>query len=179
MASSSMPEIEEIVRKYADMVYRIARLHTKQEKDAEDIFQETFLRLVKHIHKLKNEEHLKAWLIRVTINCCKSQTGSTWNQRVVVAEKDILEGHTDQISELQEMEGESEVYEAVQSLSPKYRDVIHLFYFEELSIKEISKILECREGTIKSQLARARDQLSQVLVNPFRNSEEGRMNPNV
>ena len=179
MAASSLPEIEEIVRRYADMVYRIARLHTLQEKDAEDIFQETFLRLVKHIHKLKNEEHLKAWLIRVTINCCKSQTGSTWNQRVVVTEKDVLEGHTDQVSEFQDGLGDSEVYEAVKSLSPKYRDVIHLFYYEDLSIKEISKVLECREGTVKSQLTRAREQLSQIIENPFKKSEEGRMNLNV
>ena len=70
--------IEETVDKYADMVYRIALTQMKNVHDAQDIFQEVFLRLVKNIDTIQNEEHLKSWLIRVTLNCSKTNLMSAW-----------------------------------------------------------------------------------------------------
>ena len=64
---------EEVIDRYADMVYRLALLHVNNPSDADDVFQEVFIRLVKHIQKLQNWEHIKAWLIRVTINCSNTQ----------------------------------------------------------------------------------------------------------
>ena len=63
---------DQIVDTYADMVYRIALVQMKNIDDAQDVFQEVFLRLVKNIDKIESEEHLKFWLIRVTINCAKT-----------------------------------------------------------------------------------------------------------
>ena len=74
--------VEEAVEEYADMVYRIALVEVKNKTDAEDVFQEVFIRLVKHIHKLESREHITAWLIRVTVNCSKKHLTSFWNRNV-------------------------------------------------------------------------------------------------
>ena len=151
-------EIEAVVRKYSDMVYRIALLNMKNKSDAEDIFQEVFLRLVQHLHKLKTEEHRKAWLIRVTINCCKKQFGSAWRRNVLpLADEAIPE-----TAVYDEMPQE-EVYLAVKQLPGIYKQVIHLFYFEDMSIKMIATTLKAKESTVKSQLSRGRQMLKDIL----------------
>lgn len=159
-------EPDEIIEKYADMVYRLAMVECKNKADADDIFQEVFIRLVKYLYKLKSEEHIKAWLIRVTLNCAKKHFTSYWKKNVTSIEDEnrMEEGKTDQY----EIETEdSPVYEAVRELPPKYKEIVHLFYFEELSILEISKILEKKESTIKSQLFRARELLKKKLKGEF------------
>lgn len=154
-------QMEEIVREHADMVYRLALVHMKKTQDAEDIFQEVFVRLVKNLDKLKSDEHIKAWLIRVTINCCKSQFGRAFRQHETPIEQELLQERI----EAEEIESDSDniVYELVQKLPDKYRTVIHLFYFEELSVKEISGVLKKQESTIKSQLSRGREKLKVLL----------------
>ena len=76
-------EIEEAIERYADTVYRLAVLHTGSRFEADDIFQEVFLKLFRHRESIQNEEHLKAWLIRVTVNQCKSAATGIWNKRKV------------------------------------------------------------------------------------------------
>ena len=154
-------QMEEIVRRHADTVYRLALVHMKNTQDAEDIFQEVFLRLVKNLDKLENDEHIKAWLIRVTINCCKSQFTRAYRRHETPQEQEILQ---EQAGAAEEPDTEEHiVYETVQKLPDKYRTVIHLFYFEELSIREIGEVLKKRESTIKSQLSRGREKLKQLL----------------
>lgn len=155
-------QIEEIVRCHADMVYRLALVHMKKPQDAEDIFQEVFLRLVKNLDKLESDEHIKAWLIRVTINCCKSHFTRAWKQHETPVEQEILQDRIEAECD-EEPADDNVVYQTVLKLPEKYRTVIHLFYFEELSIREISTILKKRESTIKSQLSRGRDKLRQLL----------------
>ena len=155
-------DIDDAVRRYADMVYRLAVLNTRNRYEAEDVFQEVFLKLFRHKEGICNEEHLKAWLIRVTVNQCKSLAVTVWNKRRV-----SMEAVAEQGEEMQADEGESEVYEAVKKLPPKYREVIHLFYYEELQIKEIAAVLERNEATIKTQLARGRQMLEKMLKGAF------------
>ena len=144
------------------MVYRLAVLNTRNRYEAEDVFQEVFLKLFRHKEGICNEEHLKAWLIRVTVNQCKSLAVTVWNKRRV-----SMESVAEQGEEMQADEGESEVYEAVKKLPPKYREVIHLFYYEELQIREIAAVLERNEATIKTQLARGRQMLEKMLKGAF------------
>lgn len=147
---------EQVLEQYADMVYRLAIIHMKNKADAEDVFQEVFLRFVKNTDKISTEEHLKAWLIRVTVNCCKKQFDSAWNRHRASLEYD-MEGSY-------EMEEKDEsVMEAVQKLPENYRTVIHLFYYEEYSIKEISGLLEQSETAVKTRLSRAREMLRNYL----------------
>lgn len=152
---------EEVIDKYADMVYRLALLQVKNQTDADDIFQEVFIRLVSNIQKLQNEEHVKAWLIRVTINCSKKHFARIKNQDVFSI--DELEQTGAEEDGYLQAEGQGPVSMAVGKLPPKYRNVIHLFYFEEMSVQEIAKITEQKETTVKSQLFRAREMLEEML----------------
>lgn len=153
-----MPDnnIDEIVDKYADMVYRIALTQMKNVHDAQDIFQEVFLRLVKNIDSIQNEEHLKSWLIRVTLNCSKTNLTSAWRKHTLP-----LEEEQNQIAF--ETKESSDLYQQIQKLPKKYCTVLYLFYYEELSIKEICNITGQKETTVKSQLSRARGMLKNQL----------------
>lgn len=153
---------EQLIDKYADMVYRLALTEVKNKTDADDIFQEVFLRLVNNLHKLEDEEHVKAWLIRVTINCSKSHFTSFWNRNVDGIPEDTQMGEeSEELDAL--INGEHPVITAVHKLPEKYRIVVHLFYFEDFSVTEIGKILKQSENTIKSQLHRARKMLKELL----------------
>ena len=150
---------ETAIDRYADMVYRLALSQMKNKTDADDLFQEVFVRLVSNVEKLESWEHVKAWLIRVTVNCAKKHFDLYWNKNV-----DFMEDET-QIrgEEAYEPPGEHPVRGAVEKLPPKYRLAVHLFYYEELSIAEIAQQTGQKEGTVKSQLHRAREMLKKLL----------------
>ena len=144
----------QIVNSWGDMVYRLALARTASVPDAEDVFQEVFLRYFRHEDKFHNDEYRKAWLIRCTLNRCKSLLSSPWRKRVVPLETAEEVGVEDDYRE---------VYSAVLSLPAKYRAVIHLHYFEGLSVSEMAQTLQLPEGTVKSQLSRGRDLLRDML----------------
>ena len=144
----------QVVQRWGDMVYRLALARTASVPDAEDVFQEVFLRYFRHEDELDTDEHRKAWLIRCTVNRCKSLLASPWRRRTVPLETTAEVGVEDDYRE---------VYSAVLSLPPKYRAVIHLHYFEGLSVAEMADALESTEGTVKSQLSRGRALLRDML----------------
>lgn len=148
------------IDRYADMVYRLALSQMKNRMDADDIFQEVFVRLVSHIQELESWEHVKAWLIRVTINCARKHFDQYWNKNVgYIEDTERLE---DEAAEF-EMPEEHPVRAAVSRLPSKYRTVVHLYYFEELSIAEIAQLTGQKESTVKSQMHRAREMLKELL----------------
>lgn len=155
---------EYFIEKYADMVYRIALLQTKNKNDADDVFQEVFLRLVKYIHTIEDEEHGKHWLMRVTVNCAKTHFTTAWRRHTVFYEE---EREIEESYEMETNEDKEIIYQAVKELPDKYRVVIHLFYYEELSIAEIAEVLKKKQNTIKSQLARGRELLKEKLKGEF------------
>ena len=151
---------EGAIDRYADMVYRLALSQMKNKTDADDIFQEVFIRLVSHIQDLESWEHVKAWLIRVTINCAGKHFDQYWNKIV---------DYIDDTERLEVEAAESEVPEehpvrvAVSRLPVKYRTVVHLYYYEELSVAEIAQVTGQKESTVKSQMHRAREMLRELL----------------
>lgn len=151
-------DLEDAVRQYADMIYRIAVTITGNEADADDVFQETFLRLVKNQDKIQSEDHLKAWLIRVAGNCAKTAVMNPWNQKTqglaVEVEKPVL--HED--------ERQSRLLMELHALPQKYSIVLYLFYYEGYSVKEIAKLLKKNENSIKTLLRRGRDLLKKSLL---------------
>lgn len=155
-------ELEQIITEYSDMVYRIAMVYGRTKEDAEDIYQEVFLRLVRCIDRLESREHIRNWLIRVTVNCGKTHRMKMGKSQTLPIDETLVAEDSKEQSDL-----EWKVYEAVKSLPEKYRAIIHLYYYEELSIKEISECLDRREGTIKSQLARGRALLEKKLGKEF------------
>lgn len=150
-----MIDYEQVLDKYADMVYRITMSITGNEEDAKDAFQDTFLRLVRNNEKIQDEDHLKAWLIRVASNCAKTIVTNPWNKR------------TQGLGETEEqavcMDEEDSLLEEVKKLPPNYALPLYLFYYEEYSIKEIAKIIGKNENTIKTLLSRGRNELKKYL----------------
>lgn len=148
----SSEEYENTVNKYADMIFRIALNECKSREDAEDVVQNTFLKLLQNKKTFASEEHQKHWLIRVTVNECHSLFTSPWRQRT--QSLDVLEyqlaGETPEHSDL---------FYAVMELPAKYRNIVYLYYYEEYSIREISEILKIKESTLQTRLMRARKML--------------------
>ena len=144
---------QELIQKYFNMVYKIALSRTGSVHHAEDVVQETFLRYLKSDKEFETEEHLKAWLIRVTINCSKSIFLSSWYKKSVSLTEDITFDSPEK----------SDVYYAALALPQKYRTVIHLFYYEDMSVRQISETLGIKESTVKSQLHRGRELLKENL----------------
>ena len=142
------------VKRWGDMVWRLALARTANVADAEDVFQEVFLRYFRHEDRFDSDEHRKAWLIRCTVNRAKSLVASPWRRRTVPLETAEEVGVEDDYRE---------VYSAVLSLPAKYRTAIHLHYFEGLSVAEMAETLNVPEGTVKSQLSRGRALLREML----------------
>ncbi len=152
--------LEEIIRTYSDMIYRIAVVRCGSRADADDVFQEVCIKLVHYAWKLQSEEHIKAWLIKVTVNQCNTLLASRRSE----AEFDdqLLHELTAETHELSELE-----YILVELLAklvpPEYRMAIYLFYYGGYSNKEIGMIMNKSEGNIKTILSRARDKLGEQL----------------
>ena len=145
--------VDELLKRYANMVYRLAFSRTKSRFDADDILQDVFLRYIRSMPDCENEEHRKAWLIHATINCSKTLLTSAWFRKTAPLDETMFF----------EMKEHSEVYYAVLELPVKYRTIIHLFYYEGYAVKEMAALLCCKESTVKSQLHRARDLLRDKL----------------
>ncbi len=150
---------DEVIRYYSSMVYRIALTKTKSSHDADDIFQDVFLKLVMNKKPFESEEHRKAWLIRVTINCCNSHFVAPWKKNVNSLDDAMLATIPDESSEVHSIENQSDVYAQILKLPQPMREVILLFYYEDLSIREISNILHTSEANVKKRLSRARQKL--------------------
>lgn len=161
-------DFELVMERYMPMVYRIAFTRLANRSDAEDVTQDVFLRYFRAGITYQSEEHRKAWLIRCTINCANTAAGSAWNRHR--ASGDILDnlsenepGYSDCEESYEIAERRSAVMNAVMQLPEKYRTVIHLFYYEDMSIAQICGATCLGESTVKSQLSRARKMLKPLL----------------
>lgn len=145
--------IKEMLDKYSDMVYRIALTRCKNKDSAEDVYQTVFLRYSEKMPKFESEEHSKAWFIRVTINLTKDENTSSWNNKIVALD-DMVQF---------ESKEESDLFIDICKLPQNYKSVIYLMYYEGYKVKEISKLLDASEGTIKTWLYRAREILKESI----------------
>ena len=153
------PLYEEVIRRNSETVYRLAYSLVRTRSDADDIYQEVFLRYVRKEPVFDSAEHEKAWFLRVTINCCKNFWKSPWVQRRNDFDSDVLDKES-----VCEPEDENRLLiETVKQLPEKYRIVIHLFYYEELSVEEIGKITKSKAPTVRTRLTRARRMLKSLL----------------
>lgn len=147
---------EVALEEFSDVVYRVAYSYAKNEADAQDIFQDVFMRFMKYgIGKEYDSlDHAKHWFIRVTINCYHTLVSKRKRRDEIEKDPRNIKERTREYSSLTETVGE---------LDEKYRIVIHLFYYEDYKVKEISNILGENENTIKSRLARAKKILKDKL----------------
>jgi len=146
--------LTEALFKHGDMVRRVCFIYLRNQSDVEDAFQEIFLKLMQTDLDFQDDEHLKAWLCRVTINKCKDLCKNFWRRNV---------GPIEDISQTFEHKEESELMQVVVSLPAKYKEVIYLFYYEEYTVVQMAKMLNQKENTIYSNLHRARKILKKKL----------------
>lgn len=128
-------DIERILEKYGATIYNIAYSYVKNKYDADDILQNVCLSLYKRQPVFKSNEHERAYIIRTAVNTSKSHIKGSWFKKVIISDREVL--HYDTI----EIEEEKDLYYKLEKLPPKYRIVIHLFYYEDMSIEEIAKAL--------------------------------------
>ena len=152
----SEQEVNRAIDQYSDMILRLCMVYLKNSTDAEDIFQTVFLKYTLYDRPFENEEHEKAWLIRVTVNACKDWLKSFFHSRTISMEE--LNGYAPSVTSEQYT-----VMEAVWSLPKQYRDVIYLHYYEGYKIDEISEILNLKQSNIKSLLSRGRKKLKEYM----------------
>jgi RNA polymerase sigma-70 factor (ECF subfamily) len=135
---------------YGSMLFKISMVHLGNKEDAEEAMQEAFYKLLYNSPEFKNDEHEKAWLIRTIINICKDMRKSSWYKRTI---------KTEEIEEYYDNSSDMDVMMEILRLPAKYKAVIHLHYFENYSIKEISEILQIKDSAIKMRLNRGRQLL--------------------
>lgn len=136
-------------------LFMIALSYTKSHEDAEDILQNVFLKLWKHNKTFQDNEHMDKWLTRVCINECKNHIKMSFLKNTSL--EDAMELY------VFDKPRDVDVFHALMSLPRKERTVIVLFYYEDMSTKEIAKLLKIKEPTIKTRLRRARMKLKNSL----------------
>lgn len=138
-----------LVKKYIDTVFRIALNYTRSVQDAEDIVQDVFLALLQEKKPFETEEHIRNWLIRVTLNACRKWHWSPWRKHISLEEYAAASPSV--------TETDRGILESVMALPRKYRIPIYLYYYEEYSTPEIADILRIPKGTVCTYLSRGRE----------------------
>ena len=152
-------ENEQFIRlagKYLKSIYKIALCNCKNTVDAEDVTQEAFCALLNSPISFEEDEQAKRWLIRVVTNKSKDLFRSAWKQKVVSMEDLKTEPAAFETQE-------QELLDAIHELPLKYRTILHLYYYEGYSTREIAKILVCSEVLVRKRLSRAREKLKTIL----------------
>ena len=145
--------VEDIVKRHENKLFRTAIAITGNKSEAEDIVQDTFIKLLEKKQIFETVEHETAWLIRVTVNLSKNRLRSQWWKKTIP----LLDVYPAQTEE------QHNLIETVLTLPPKYRTVIHLYYYEGYATREIAEITEQKESTVREQLTRARRMLQGFL----------------
>lgn len=163
------------IDEYSGMLYKLAFFQLKNFQDAEDVVQETFYQYIRTCPVFESREHEKAWFMKVTLNGCRKLFRCAWyRRRDALPPREIAAegGNAAESSNATESsvekeylarERRQELLDAVFSLPVKYREILHLFYFEDFSVKQIVEVTGRKESTVTSQLTRGRELLRKKL----------------
>lgn len=149
-------EVNSAMERYSDMILRLCIVYLKNNADAEDVFQNVFLKYTLYDRPFESDEHEKAWLIRVTVNACKDWLKSFFRSRTISMEE--LREYAPGASQEQYA-----VMEAVWSLPRLYRDVIYLHFYEGYTAPEIAGILKRNPNTVYTHLHKGKELLRELL----------------
>lgn len=150
--------LKQAMADWGDAVYRLALGQTRSRADAEDVYQDVFLRLLDSGTAFESPEHLKAWLLRVTVNRCRDLARSGWKRRTVA-----LDPEWDAPDAVTHDDEDADVWDAVGQLPEQQRTAVHLHYVEGYSTEEIASALDCRPATARTWLFRARARIRELL----------------
>lgn len=156
--------VQELMEKYRHNLYAVAFNICKSPDDADDVVQETFIQYYITKKDFDDEQHIRAWLIRVAINKAKNVTNTFWRKNKVSLEE-YMETLAFESTE------SSDLFESVLKLPEKYRIAIHLYYFEDYSTGEIADILKISLSNVKARLSRGRMLLKEVLKEEWEDDE--------
>lgn len=162
-------DFTQVYNRQFSRVYRTALIYLKNKYDAEDACSTVFYKFMQKPVEFASEEHEKAWFITVTKNHCKDTLKSYWRRNVVYDDEPALSIVKEDTAFDGSTQPEGELSEVLAKLPDKYREVLYLFYYEDYSVKEMSKILNRNESTIQTQLAAARKKVKALLE---KNKEE-------
>ena len=152
-------EYTRLIHLYMEDIYRVAFSGCRNRQDAEDITQEVFEALLRDGKRtFLDDEHVKRWLIRVTVNKCKSMWRTPWKRKVDLSDQEIVSAEIEW-----ENEQEEQLFFALRKLPLKYAQIVHLFYFEDMKIKEIADVTGLSETAVATRLQRAREKLKTYL----------------
>ncbi len=150
----SNQELQQFVAEYGPSVYRLALAQLRNKEDAEDTYQDVFLRLIRSQPEFQNQTHQRAWFLRVTVNCCKDTLKKASRRDLPL---DYQEPQADTPPENLALEL------ALSELSDQQRALIHLHYYEGFKTEEIASILQMNPSTVRSGLKRARKKLKDFM----------------
>lgn len=154
MHKEDRPTHEEVIARQGPSVYRLAFAQLRRTADAEDVYQEVFLRYVDKAPVFESPDHERAWFLRVTLNVCKSLWRSPWRRLTGPLTEDLPFEGPEELGLDQEL----------RRLPQKYRTVLHLYYWEDLPTEAIAELTGCKPATVRQRLARARRRMKDLLT---------------
>ncbi|WP_309241939.1 sigma-70 family RNA polymerase sigma factor [Brevibacillus daliensis] len=156
--------LKEWISNHHDLVFRTAFYYVKNKSTAEDIAQEVFVKSYEKLDSFRGDATPSTWLYRITINTCKDYLKS-WTYRKVLYTSTFFENRSSHSVENQVLEQfqNDELLQTVMALPTKYREVIVLYYFEEMKTSEIATLLQLKESTIRVRIARGIEKLRKSL----------------
>lgn len=152
-----VPDIKRMIDKYGNSILRMCFLYLKDKHLAEDAIQDTFIKVYNNYPKFKGKSNEKTWIIRIAINVCKNYLRKSWWKHIDISTA------LDSIPVYEDSYKDDTLLIEVMKLSPKYKEVIILFYYQEMKIREIAEALQIPESTVSIRLRRARDILKSNL----------------
>lgn len=156
--------LDTLIRDLGDDLKRLAYLYVNDLAESEDIIQEVFIKCYHQLDYFRHESSYKTWLIRMTINQCKDYK-KRWNVRNLFYRKELPEAADQKLTEPTYIQKEftNEMMRELNTLAPKYKEVLILYYYEELTMLEISEVLQIKHNTVKSRLLRGKNLLKERL----------------
>ena len=156
--------VQKLIEQYQNNLYAAAFNICQNQMDAEDVVQETFVQYYTTKKEFENEQHIRAWLLRIAINKAKNCCRTFWKKN-----KCTLEDYMETLP-FPDSQSRS-LFEEVMKLPDKYRIVIHLFYYEDYTVREIAEILKLSESNVKVRLSRGRTLLRESLKEEWENDQ--------
>uniref|UniRef100_UPI0040569003 sigma-70 family RNA polymerase sigma factor n=1 Tax=Agathobacter sp. TaxID=2021311 RepID=UPI0040569003 len=154
--------IERLMNEYGDAIFRMCYLYLKNYHLAEDAAQETFIKAMKRYDSFNGQSSEKTWLTRIAINCCKNTMRMNWYRlENTNLEENICEL---EVEPIEQMSKRNDISRAIQSLKTDDREVIVLYYYQELSMKEIAQVIGKSENVAIQRVNRARERLKKILM---------------
>lgn len=157
---------QQLILDYGNELLRMSYLYLHDVQLAEDAVQETYLKVYKNWAAYRGDASVKTWITRIAINECINIRRKKWFQEILVWDSLELEASDNEYA------SDDQVIEAIHQLKPKLREVVIMFYYQEMKIKEIAVCLQIKESTVSVRLNRARAQLKTILESRYDSKNE-------